>query len=94
MLVVIMIMVMMMMMTTRVYTSYPTLPYLLPYLLPYTKSLAITLHLCLSCSLTQPLLLSMRSKPVALTLNLKVNYLKLIFFFTILYSFKNLLEAL
>lgn len=86
MLVMIMIMVMMMMMTTtRVYT---------PYLLPYTKSLAITLHLCLSCSLTQPLLLSMRSKPVALTLNLKVNYLKLIFFFTILYPFKNLLEAL
>lgn len=85
MLVMIMIMVMMMMMTTRVYT---------PYLLPYTKSLAITLHLCLSYSLTQPLLLSMRSKPVALTLNLKVNYLKLIFFFTILYPFKNLLEAL
>ena len=85
MLVMIMIMVMMMMMTTRVYT---------PCLLDYTKSLAITLHLCLSCSLTQPLLLSMRSKPVALTLNLKVNYLKLIFFFTILYPFKNLLEAL
>ena len=87
MLVMIMIMVIMMMMTTRVYT---------PYLLPYTKSLAITLHLCLSCSLTQPLLLSMRSKPVALTLNLKLNYLKLIsfFFFTILYPFKNVLEAL
>lgn len=76
MLVMIMIMVIMMMMTTRVYT---------PYLLPYTKSLAITLLLCLSCSLTQPLLLSMRSKPVALTLNLKLNYLKLISFFFLLY---------